>query len=260
MFPDDDEFEFVGPDRGWNYEPSCADVFKEFTSPVYTTDADGWLTYYNDAAADLWGYHPELGKTRWCGSWRMFTTDGKVLPFDQCPMAVAIRQGRPVRGAEVMLERPDGTRIPFMPYPTPLYDASGTLVAASNVLLRIARLNWSDPADSSTDPRGVAMPVTRRAGLQLDDLTGLLQGTLAAVADVEFGYQSDCERLEDWSGPTEEKVRILHQLERKRQRHRAALDRRAAQLQLQGRRLIGRQPTTTMQRPARMAAGQYRAN
>ena len=137
MFPDDDEFELIGPDRGWNYEPSRADLFQQFTSPVYTTDADGWLTYYNDAAADLWGYRPELGKTRWCGCWRIYTPDGAPLPLDQCPMAVAIKEGRPVRGVQAVLERPDGTRIPFTPYPTPLRDVSGTLVAASNVLLKI---------------------------------------------------------------------------------------------------------------------------
>ncbi|MGH1569500.1 PAS domain-containing protein [Methylobacterium sp. P31] len=260
MFPDDDEFEFVGPDRGWNYEPSRAEVFREFTSPVYTTDADGWLTYYNEAAADLWGYHPELGKTRWCGCWRIFTTDGEVLPFDQCAMAVAIKEGRPVRNAQAILERPDGTRIPVVSYPTPLRDASGTLVAASNVLVRITRINWAEPADVPAGPWAGVVLTARRADLELDDLTGLLQATLAALADVEFGYQSDCERLEDWSGPTEEKDRILHQLEQKRQRHRAALDRRAAQLQLQARRLIGRQPNTTMQWPTRLAAGQYRAN
>jgi PAS domain-containing protein len=35
---------------------------------VYTTDADGRITYYNQAAADLWGDRPELGRDRWCGS------------------------------------------------------------------------------------------------------------------------------------------------------------------------------------------------
>jgi hypothetical protein len=260
MFPDDDEFEFVGPDRGWNYEPSRADVFREFTSPVYTTDAEGWLTYYNEAAADLWGYHPELGKTRWCGSWRILTREGAVLPFDQCPMAVAIKERRPVRGVQVVLERPDGTCIPFTPYPTPLFDASGKLVAASNVLLRTTRLKGPNAVEVSVDHWSGATPVMLRASLELDDLTGALQTTLAALADVEFGYQIDCERLEGWSGSAEEKERILHQLEQKRQQHRAVLDRRAAQLQLQARRLIGREPITMMHRPARVAAGQYRVN
>lgn len=222
MFPDDDEFEFVGPDRSWNYEPSRAELFKHFKSPVYTTDADGWLTYYNDAAAELWGYRPELGKTRWCGSWRIFTTDGVPLPLDQCPMAVAIREGRLVRGVQAVLERPDGTRIPFMPYPTPLRDASGALVAASNQLVRITNLSRQNQSDEPSEDG--QEPGT-------DDLTQDLQSTLAARADVEFEYRMDCERLEDWTGPTAEKRTLLYQLEQKRQRRRATLDRHLEQLQ-----------------------------
>ncbi|MGU3666513.1 histidine kinase [Methylobacterium sp. A49B] len=259
MFPDDDDFEFVGPVRDWNLEPACADVFKDFTSPVYTTDADGWLTYYNEAAADLWGYHPELGKTRWCGCWRIFTMDGALLPFDRCPMAETIRQGVPVRGVQALLERPDGTRIPFMPYPTPLRDASGTLVAASNVLLRITRLNWlgqtGASADPAADPLSDAMSGTRGADLGLDDLTGMLQATLAALADVEFGFQSDCERLEGWSDPVAKRDRILCQLEQKRQRQREVLVRRAEWLQRQARPFIGHQSTDTPRRPRRASQG-----
>jgi hypothetical protein len=240
MFPDDDEFEFGGPDRGWNYEPSRADLFREFRSPVYTTDADGWLTYYNDAAADLWGYRPELGKTRWCGCWRIYTSDGAPLPLDQCPMAVAIKEGRPVRGVQAVLERPDGTRIRFMPYPTPLRDASGTLVAASNVLLKITKLNGSDPIDLPAEQWAEPMPEVSSAGLDLDDLTGSLQATLAALADVEFGYQIDCERLDCWTSSEDEKDRILHQLEQRRQQERAALNKRAEQIQQHAREVMTR--------------------
>lgn len=247
MFPDDDKSEFVGPNRGWNHEPSRAEVFEEFACPVYTTDADGWLTYYNEAAADLWGYHPELGRTRWCGCWRIFTTDGKVLPFNRCSMAMTIKEGRPVRGAQAVLERPDGTCIPFMPYPTPLRDSSGTLVAASNVLLRTTKADWAEPADPSAE----AMPAALRAGLDLDDLTGLLQATLSRLADVEFGFQIDCERLEGWSGSADEKDRILRQLEQKRQRLRAALNTRTEQVTQQTRRFTGRQTNATMHWPSR---------
>jgi PAS domain-containing protein len=35
---------------------------------VYTTDPAGRITYYNEAAAALWGYRPDLGKSEWCGS------------------------------------------------------------------------------------------------------------------------------------------------------------------------------------------------
>lgn len=255
MFPDDDDFEFVGPAADWNREPSRADAFKDFSSPVYTTDAEGWLTYYNEAAADLWGYRPELGKTRWCGCWRIYTMDGAVLPFDQCPMAVAIKQGTPVRGVQAMLERPDGTRIPFMPYPTPLRDTSGQLVAASNVLLRVTRLTWFNPTPPVNDTETAAAPFGRDAGPGLDGLTGLLQSTLAALADVEFEFQSDCERLEGWSGPADERERILFQLQQKRQRQRDVLVKRAEQLTRQAKPFFGQQAVATAGRRSRASRG-----
>jgi len=94
----------------------ACDLLEALPAAVYLTDADGHLTYYNRAAADLWGWRPELGSARWCGSWRLFWPDGTQLPHDQCPMAVAIKQNRQVRGVTAQAERPDGARVPFRPY------------------------------------------------------------------------------------------------------------------------------------------------
>ncbi|WP_336491618.1 PAS domain-containing protein [Methylobacterium nigriterrae] len=239
MRSDESDYVLDAPDRGWCYEPSRAELFKQIKSPAYTTDADGWLTYYNEAAADLWGYHPELGKTRWCGSWRIFTTEGAPLPLDQCPMAVALKEGRAVRGVQAVLERPDGTLIPFMPHPTPLRDASGAVLAGSNVLLPLTAPVRPPPFDLSGEGPAEALPADLPDGLELDDLTGCLQMTLAAQADVEFGFRIDCERLETWSGPKAEKEHIIGQLEGKRQRHRDLLNKRLDLLQLRAKRLMG---------------------
>ncbi|MGC1639141.1 MAG: PAS domain S-box protein, partial [Pseudolabrys sp.] len=104
---------------------------------VYTTDAAGRITYYNDAAASLWGHRPTLGSSEWCGSWKLFWPDGTPLPHDECPMAVALKEDRAVRGTEAAAERPDGTRVPFIPYPTPIHDETGKLVGAVNMLVDI---------------------------------------------------------------------------------------------------------------------------
>lgn len=157
-----------------------------------------------------------------------------------------------MRGVQAVLERPDGTLIPFMPYPTPLRDASGTLVAASNVLLKLTSLNGSDPIDLPTDQWAEPM---RESGTDLYDLTGSLQATLAALADVEFGYQIDCERLEGWSGPIEEKHRILHQLEQRRQRQRDTLNQRVEQLQQRAREVMARGRSDAMLRTAVASVG-----
>jgi PAS domain S-box-containing protein len=104
---------------------------------VYTTDAAGRITYYNESAAELWGHRPTLGSSEWCGSWKLFWPDGTPLRHDECPMAVALKEDRAVRGKEAACERPDGTRVPFIPYPTPLHDENGRLVGAVNMLIDI---------------------------------------------------------------------------------------------------------------------------
>ncbi len=111
---------------------------------VYTTDAEGRITFYNRAAAELWGHHPELGSSQWCGSWRLSWPDGRPLPHGECPMAIALKEGREVRGVEAIAERPDGTRVRFMPYPTPLRDPSGRLVGAINLLMDMTERHDAD--------------------------------------------------------------------------------------------------------------------
>ena len=104
---------------------------------AYTTDSSGRITYYNQSAIELWGCSPALGKIDFCGSWRLYWPDGTPMPHDQCPMAVALRERRQIRGAEAIAERPDGTRVPFLAFPTPLHSAQGELVGAINPLVDI---------------------------------------------------------------------------------------------------------------------------
>jgi PAS domain S-box-containing protein len=113
-------------------------------SAVYTTDAKGRLTYFNEAAAELWGMRPQLGTSEWCGSWKLFWADGTPLAHDECPMAIALKEDRPVRGMEAACERPDGTRVPFIPYPTPLHDEAGKLIGAVNMLVDITERKRSE--------------------------------------------------------------------------------------------------------------------
>jgi PAS domain S-box-containing protein len=120
------------------------DLLELLPAAVYTTDAQGRITFYNQTAADLWGHRPELGTAQWCGSWRLYWPDGQPMAHDECPMAVTLREGLPVRGAEAIAERPDGTRVRFAPYPTPLTDAAGRLTGAINLLVDITEQSRSE--------------------------------------------------------------------------------------------------------------------
>src|SRR6478752_5492935 len=94
------------------------EVLEALPVAVYLTDTEGRLTFYNEAAAEFWGFRPELYSSLWCGSWRLYWPDGRPMAHDECPMAVALREGRELRGVEALAERPDGSRVPFIPYPT----------------------------------------------------------------------------------------------------------------------------------------------
>jgi PAS domain S-box-containing protein len=126
---------------------------------IYTTDQHGTITYYNRAAADLAGREPDIGKDKWCVIFKLFTADGKELPHDECPMAIALKENRPVRNQHAVARRPDGSFFPVLPHPTPLRDEQGHLIGAVNMLLDLtdrqraeeARQHLSAIVESSFD-------------------------------------------------------------------------------------------------------------
>ena len=119
-------------------EQRLSELLAAIPAAIYTTDAQGKVTYFNEAAVEFSGRTPVLGSDEWCVTWKLFLPDGTPLPHDRCPMAVALKEGRAVRGAEAVAERPDGTRVPFIPFPTPLRDSSGKINGAINMLVDIS--------------------------------------------------------------------------------------------------------------------------
>jgi PAS domain S-box-containing protein len=105
--------------------------------PVYVTDGNGLVTYWNRACVEFAGREPELGRDRWCVTWQLHTMDDEPLPHDRCPMAVAIKEQREVRGEIAIAMRPDGSRRAFVPYATPLFDEDGALKGAVNLLVDV---------------------------------------------------------------------------------------------------------------------------
>jgi PAS domain S-box-containing protein len=125
------------------------DILDAIPVALYTTDRSGRITYYNRAAVEFSGREPTLGSDEWCVTWRLYEPDGTPLPHDSCPMAVALKEGREVRGAEAIAERPDGSRVAFIPFPTPLRDASGHLIGAVNMLVDISERKQAERAQQT---------------------------------------------------------------------------------------------------------------
>ncbi|QDQ25052.1 PAS domain S-box protein [Chitinimonas arctica] len=112
-----------------------SELLQALPAAIYTTDAKGYITSFNAAAVALWGWEPVIGSSQWCGAWRLLWPDGTHLPHEECPMAITLKEGRPLRGIEAMAERRDGSRVPFLAYPSPIWDEHGTLIGAVNMLV-----------------------------------------------------------------------------------------------------------------------------
>jgi PAS domain S-box-containing protein len=119
-------------------ERQLQELIAAVPAAIYTTDPQGKITYFNQAAVELAGRAPKIGSGEWCVTWKLYRPDGTPLPYDQCPMAVALREGRAIRNAEIVAARPDGARVPIIPYPTPLRDGAGKIVGAINMLIDVS--------------------------------------------------------------------------------------------------------------------------
>ena len=162
------------------------DLVDALPAAIYTTDVAGRITYYNEAAAALWGFRPTLGENKWCGSWKLYWPDGRALPHDQCPMAIALKEARPIRGYEAVAERPDGVRIPFIPFPTPLYNSSGAMIGAVNMLIDI-----SDRKRSEMDAQRLAAIIELSGDAIISkDLNGIITSWNTAAERI-FGYLAE---------------------------------------------------------------------
>jgi PAS domain S-box-containing protein len=174
-------------------ERQVPDLLEALPAAVYTTDAQGRITYYNQAAVEFSGRTPVLGTDEWCVSWRLYTPDGAILPHDQCPMAIALREGRPIRGAEAVAERPDGTRVPFIPFPTPLRDAQGRVVGAVNMLVDISERKRAE----------------EQQRLLIDELNHRVKNTLATVQSIAAQTLRSARDLPTFAGNFEPRLLAL---------------------------------------------------
>jgi PAS domain S-box-containing protein len=173
-------------------ERHMRNLLEAMPAAVYTTDAAGRITFFNKAAIEMAGRTPAAGD-EWCVTWRLFTPDGLPLPHDQCPMAISLREDRPVRGAEAVAQRPDGTRVPFVPYPTPLHDANGTLIGAINMLVDI-----TDRKQAET-----------RQKILIDELNHRVKNTLATVQSLAMQTARHAESLPDFIGRFQARLMAL---------------------------------------------------
>src|SRR5687768_10817249 len=123
-----------------NDELAFRQLLDRLPAGAYTCDPGGLITYFNDQAKTLWGRAPQLNDPidRFCGSFKLYAADGSPITHDQCWMARALQSGDEFNGQEIIVERPDGTRLHVLAHANPIRDPSGQIVGAVNVLVDVS--------------------------------------------------------------------------------------------------------------------------
>jgi PAS domain S-box-containing protein len=99
---------------------------------VCVCDQSGAVELYNRTAVELWGWEPPNhdGSRRFCGSYLLFHPDGAAMPHCESPTAEVLRTGVPLRNRELVIGRPDGSRVPVLANVVPLRDPEGSMIGA----------------------------------------------------------------------------------------------------------------------------------
>jgi len=116
-----------------------ASVFTHLPIAFYTCDADGYITFFNSAATELFGRAPKIGKDVWCGAKKTYYPDGSPMPLDICPMAMCLHLGETYTGVEIMIERTDCSIRNVLVYSKPFFDSNNKLIGAHNTLVDITK-------------------------------------------------------------------------------------------------------------------------
>jgi len=143
-------------------ERKLRELLGALPAAIHTTDTAGRITFCNKAAVDLWGVSPELGKDKCSDLGRLYYPDGTLMPVDVCPTKLCLMERRAVPGREALFERPDGRRIPIIPYPAPLTDEEGEVVGVVSMKLDISERK---KAELALAERNIQLALAGKAAL-----------------------------------------------------------------------------------------------
>ena len=181
---------------------------------AFTCDREGLITYYNPRAEQLWGYAPPLNdpSVRFGGAKKIYNKDGEELSHLSSWMARAIQEQREFGGQEIVIGRPDGSRITVLAHASPLYDEAGNVVGGVNVLIDIDERKRVEAVQSFLADVSIALAQLTDYESTLERIANLAVPTFAdwfgvhvrepggrvqrlAVRHLEGGREKDVEEL-----------------------------------------------------------------
>ncbi len=123
-------------------------VLDAFPAGFCVCSSDSGLVRYNKRAVELWGHAPRLRDTgqQYHASFRRYGPDGRPLGFDDTPVAHTLRTGERVIGAEVVIGRPDGSRVAVLMNATPLQTPQAQIEGAICIFQELTERKHAEQA------------------------------------------------------------------------------------------------------------------
>jgi len=166
---------------------------------VYCCDAAGIVREYNSRAAELWGRKPVLERCdeRFCGAHKLYHSDGRSMPHHLSPVAAVLGGQIPfLCDEEVMIERPDGSRITVIVNIAPLRDADQRITGVINCFYDVtARKRMEATLRANEEQRRSSQVAieehAQKLELRVADRTRMLQETVTELEAFSYSISHD---------------------------------------------------------------------
>ena len=136
---------------------------------------DGVIVWHNSRAAELWGRTPKAGDAheRFGGAYKLYHPNGRYMAHCDTPVARALYEGITTQKEEVVIERPDGTRVSVWVHISPIRGSRGEIIGAVNFFRDISVIK-----DKATERERLIEELKKFARLQWESQLRLEQHLL----------------------------------------------------------------------------------
>lgn len=150
------------------------DIFNLIPQAICVFDMDGLIRKYNERAAEIWGRRPALAdhKDRFSGASMLYTIDGTLLPHNESPVAGCIKNCNIQKSVELIMERPDGSRVTVRMNIAPIMDDQGRQTGVINCFQDISDIKRTEQAlrESEAKYRKLASALEKEIENKVRDL------------------------------------------------------------------------------------------
>jgi sigma-54 dependent transcriptional regulator, acetoin dehydrogenase operon transcriptional activator AcoR len=101
----------------------CSFIIDSVGDGLFTVDREWNIIFFSNSAGDITGVPPDKAVGRKC--WEVFRTEGCA---EHCVLRACIAEDRKIANRIMMVERPDGVRIPVSVSAAPLKDQHGKVI------------------------------------------------------------------------------------------------------------------------------------